>query len=328
MSDIYLNGYELNAPLKNDNSGFSKWGFCTKAGKEYFIKEFLSPVYPSGEGMSESQIAAKIRNCEKFEREKAALYNKINISSRGNVIRIKDFFRFENHYYIVTDKIPSLALSPSEIAGLPMKDRLAICRVIAHEFYRLHSEGIVHCDVKPDNILLQRTKSGRITAKIIDFDNSFLVTNPPPLTEEFNGDLVYMSPEGFMRIREEDVELTTKLDIYSLALLFCYYLSGELPIYNDPDCDYAFEATLDGIAPQFPYAVPEKFCDLFERMLSENPDDRPDAYEVYLRFGGSDDRVPQRIDENSYRKPVVKSETNPAQMGKKVDKYFYTPGEL
>ena len=40
-----INGYELEADLTADNSGFSKWGFARKNGKTYFIKEFLSPVY-------------------------------------------------------------------------------------------------------------------------------------------------------------------------------------------------------------------------------------------------------------------------------------------
>lgn len=41
-----LNGYILKGELQNANSGFSKWGFAVKNGKEYFIKELISPVFP------------------------------------------------------------------------------------------------------------------------------------------------------------------------------------------------------------------------------------------------------------------------------------------
>ena len=36
---MVINGYTLTTELQNANSGFSKWGFGTKNGKEYFIKE-------------------------------------------------------------------------------------------------------------------------------------------------------------------------------------------------------------------------------------------------------------------------------------------------
>ena len=38
--------YTLLQPMTSNKSGFSKWGFCRKDDKDYFIKEFLNPVYP------------------------------------------------------------------------------------------------------------------------------------------------------------------------------------------------------------------------------------------------------------------------------------------
>ena len=43
---MQIKGYELRGELKTTNSGFSKWGFAAKNGREYFIKEFIDPVYP------------------------------------------------------------------------------------------------------------------------------------------------------------------------------------------------------------------------------------------------------------------------------------------
>ena len=47
---MIINDYELTSELTNANSGFSKWGFAVKNGREYFIKELISPVYPVGRG--------------------------------------------------------------------------------------------------------------------------------------------------------------------------------------------------------------------------------------------------------------------------------------
>ena len=38
---MQIKGYEIKGELKTNNSGFSKWGFATKNGKDYFIKEFI-----------------------------------------------------------------------------------------------------------------------------------------------------------------------------------------------------------------------------------------------------------------------------------------------
>ncbi len=57
---MQIKGYEIKGELKTNNSGFSKWGFATKNGRDYFIKEFIDPVYPihteaSGSGNDRSQ---------------------------------------------------------------------------------------------------------------------------------------------------------------------------------------------------------------------------------------------------------------------------------
>lgn len=46
MGTICINNYYFEKPLTSDNSGFSKWGIGIRAGKKYFVKEFLSPTYP------------------------------------------------------------------------------------------------------------------------------------------------------------------------------------------------------------------------------------------------------------------------------------------
>lgn len=56
------NGYIVAGTLKSDNAGFSKWGIAQKDGQEYFLKEFLSPVYPQNAEMYSAPQAEKKGN--------------------------------------------------------------------------------------------------------------------------------------------------------------------------------------------------------------------------------------------------------------------------
>ena len=75
MSTTDYNGYIVEGDLTTKNSGFSRWGFATKGGRDYFVKEFLSPVYPEDTKMfTEKQLKSKIDGCLKFEADKRRLY--------------------------------------------------------------------------------------------------------------------------------------------------------------------------------------------------------------------------------------------------------------
>ncbi|MCD7766773.1 MAG: hypothetical protein LUH53_09740, partial [Lachnospiraceae bacterium] len=97
----FINGYKLDAPLKTDNSGFSKWGFASLNAKKYFIKEFLSPVYPADAKLLGEELTQKRKaSCEKYVTEKRLLFAAINKASDGNIVHIEHFFRYGSKYYI------------------------------------------------------------------------------------------------------------------------------------------------------------------------------------------------------------------------------------
>ena len=95
-----INGYTLKAELKNANSGFSKWGFATKNGKEYFIKELINPVYPIDKSiMSEELFQQRRTFCSQYETKFKKFFGQINSASHGNLVRINEFFRSGSRYY-------------------------------------------------------------------------------------------------------------------------------------------------------------------------------------------------------------------------------------
>lgn len=280
-----INGYRLASELKPDKSGYAKWGFGTKNGREYFIKEFLSPIYPMDTSvLSAAQVKSKRDICSKFDMDKRMFYGELNKCLNGNVVTVSDFFRYESRFYLVTEKINAVNLTPFQVSKFNLAQKILICKVILHSVAMLHKRGIVHADIKADNVLFKQTPLGVYTAKLIDFDSSFFERKPPSADGDFQGDMVYFAPESFIYIAEETGSPTCKIDIFALGILFHQYFCGDLPAFDKKKYAYAFESILDGSGLSVHSSLPKFVADVLRKMLSKNPEDRPDAESCFNYF--------------------------------------------
>jgi serine/threonine protein kinase len=193
------------------------------------------------------------------------------------------------------------------VAQLDSTAKMVILRSVARSVQILHSEGIVHGDLKPDNILLKADTSGGYVARLIDFDNSFLSGNPPADPEDVVGDVVYYSPELAAYVQREpgtgQAQLTPSSDIYALGLIYCRYLTGDLPRWDRREYQYAFLASNAGqsLAPPRGHCSPE-FEAILRGMLSQDLGARPRITDVqsgiqkelgWLKGGGTVLAVPE-----------------------------------
>lgn len=327
-----LGNYLLINSLTNQNAGYSVWGFGKKNDKDYFIKQFVDQKYPANDTVSSPErLARKIKECERFENRKKALYKVLNENSDGNAVRVEEFFRIESKYYISMRKIKSLNWNVSNVAALPIGEIRRLCSIIAHGVACLHRGRLVHADLKPDNILFMKTRRGYITAKIIDFDSGFLETDPPGPGETIVGDFHYFSPEACRSIWGEDMELTCKMDIFALGVLFHQYFTGELPGYNTEESSYSGEAVAKGEVLTVSSELPDDVRELLTRMLDNDPEKRPTAMEVFAAVRGIEtvsEVVPDKktskepeYESSEVKEPVIESSTlseNP----------FFRPGDL
>lgn len=268
-----INGYILFSELKTTNSGFSKWGFAQRNGSRFFIKELIDPIYPVCADLLDSGVVARKRAiCQQFEDRSKLLYHVINECSDGNLVHIEDFFRCDSHYYLVMEKIDAIGID--EVMAIPIEDRVRICKALVHCLGRLHQRGIVHADIKLDNILFRRLPSGKVTGKLIDFDNCFWEMQPPQPDEEIHGDLVYMAPETFMMMQTETGTIDRAIDVFALGLVFHQIFTGRLPAFDARAYDYPFEAVLDGATLAVDAAIPDAWRDLIAQMLKTDPRER------------------------------------------------------
>ncbi len=327
-----INGYQLETELKTDNSGFSKWGFAVKGGERYFIKEFLAPVYPIyTDVLSKEQMENKRKICREYEQKMRLFYREINECSDGNIVKIEEFFRCGSKYYITTQQIPQM--SWRQVCNLEQEKKIMLCRILIHSLVKLHERGIVHGDIKKNNVLFKWTEKGSVTAKLIDFDAGFWETAPPAPTEEIHGDMVYMAPETFRMMCEEEGRLTKAIDVYAMGLLFHEILVGKLPEFDRDKYEYPFETFLNGDTVRCEDMVPTGMKRMIANMLEPDPKKRITAERILQMFGaGKEEKTAERKAEQLIstmgRKSisVEEREEKTRENGKK--NAFQKPGDL
>ena len=265
--------YTLTQPLTSNKSGFSKWGFCVREGKEYFIKEFLNPVYPLETIDIDFDVRQrKIKQCVEWFNEKKRIYQNIAISQTGNLVPPLELFRHESHFYLVTEKVAEAAMDCQEISQFDLEHKLVLIKVLANSFSKLADNNVVHADVKLDNLLIKQTNAGYFTIKVIDFDASYLESNPPN-GDEIQGDLVYLAPETFLAMIKEPTILSPKVDVFAMGIVFHQLLCGGLPKF-DTEYDYIYEAVLNDAELILDKDIPEKYRLLISYMLRKEPEER------------------------------------------------------
>lgn len=282
-----LGNFELTKSLSNRNGGCSVWGFGMRDGTEYFIKRFLSPVYPENDTVSSPErLERKRRECSRFEQQKRKLYQVANRCSDGNAIRVQEFFRVDSKYYIATRKIDSLPWDIAMIASLNTDQKRRLCAIIAHSIACLHDGGLVHADLKHENILFMHSASGLLTAKVIDFDSGFLESDPPAPGDEIVGDMVYFSPEALRSISGEEVPLTCKMDVFALGVLFHQYLTGQLPYFDKELFGFPAEAAANGGNVWVSEELESDLAGMLQSMLHPEAECRPTAWQVFEEMRG------------------------------------------
>ena len=189
-----------------------------------------------------------------------------------NIVRSIDFGRHNNAPYLVMEFVEgeSLGNRLERLGKIAEPEAVRIIAQVAKALHKAHKKGLIHRDVKPDNILL--TSDG--LAKLADLG----------LVKETDGDLNltrtgrglgtpnFMSPEQFRKAKEADV----RCDIYSLAATLYMMVTGKLPFES---CD-PVEAWVKKVKNELPaprQLVPElseRIDWAIRRSMHSDPDQR------------------------------------------------------
>src|SRR5580692_4079712 len=195
-----------------------------------------------------------------------------NRVDHAHIIDIHDIGETEEgELYLVMEYLQGLPLSGELAKGpMPIQRAVDILEQMGAALARAHDLGVVHRDLKSDNILLTARGGRKDFVKILDFGLAHLAMDPrlAPKGAVF-GTPEYMSPE-----QAKGEEATAQSDLYALGVLFFEMLTGQLPFRSD-DRDTLLEMQRTAIAP---------------RPRSIKPDVLPAAESIVMRLLEKDRR--------------------------------------
>lgn len=278
MNDV-IAGYRCLTPMQTAGSGSARWCIATRGLERYFLKEFLSPVYPVR--MDTPLGQRQLERCRQFECRKQSLYAAASCVIGDVLAPVIDFFRADGHYYAVSEAVPEGHLTAENAGQLTDDEKRKLLFDIALCLQRLHTQGVVHADLKPEHVLLIRQPDGW-QARLIDLDSGFLADDPPRDEREMEGDPAYLAPEMFLRMAGEDAPLGSALDTFAFGALIHQLWTGRLPDFDRERYHYLYEAALDG--GEIRLELPEAWEIAVQRMLRADPARRPTDAEIVSLF--------------------------------------------
>ena len=204
----------------------------------------------------------------RFKREAQAA-GKLN---HPNVVSMYDVGFDQGFHYIVMEYVSGCTLKEyiqHHGAQVTVQEAVKITVAIAEGLEHAHMMGIVHCDVKPHNILI--TDSGRV--KVTDFGIARAINSATTMmyTNSVMGSAHYISPE-----QASGKSINVSTDIYSLGVVLYELLTGEVPFRGETPVSVALQHVKDRVvAPRIKNAmIPPQLEQVVLMALEKEPGKR------------------------------------------------------
>ena len=204
----------------------------------------MSNVYKAIDTATGNTVAIKFLKQEFFENEELVRRFKneskaISLLDNPNIIKVIDVNINENEKYIVVEYIDGITLKEyiDNRKVLTWQETVRFTSTILSAMSHAHDNGIIHRDMKPQNIMLLRDG----TLKIMDFGIARLSTaNQKTVTDKAIGSVHYISPE---QVRGKNSD--GRSDIYSIGIMMYEMLTGTLPFIADSAVSVAMKQVQD-----------------------------------------------------------------------------------
>lgn len=276
--------YTQLTEFTTEHAGTAEWCKAERDGHQYFVKKFQSPVYPKKDiGLPEKMYNAGVAEFKEALALKTEIYRRLRECDQSGVLVVPlEVINYQFHICTIADFVVG-NVSAEQVCLLSEWQRLVLMRTLTLALMNVHSVGVVHSDMKPDNVLITQDDKGHCKLHLIDFDGSFMEANPPTDPEEVVGDPTFFSPEAYQQAMDEDVRLDRRIDIFALGIIFHYFWCGKYPI--KPDDQTVGECLVRGGSVSCDSSIPTVLSQLIMRMISADPSDRLTLKSVYEVLG-------------------------------------------
>lgn len=218
------------------------------------------------------EFAANAEDAQNFAAESRTMET---IDHEG-IVKSYGLFAFNGMIYYVMEFVDGYSFGDflAKRHTIREADCLLICESVASALdYAWNDFGIVHCDIKPDNIMINAEGTVKITDLGLSRTFQFLKQDQIAVSDHVMGTPAYISPEQVFG----DVELDCRTDIYSLAATL-YHLAAGCVLFPNLNTEDMMRAHCDDDKqapdPRNFVSLSEGFCQLLEAMLVKNRDYR------------------------------------------------------
>ena len=304
-------------------------------GMANVYKAVVGPGGPVPEG---TVVAVKVLRQElmhdpdlvrRFKNESKA----ISLLNHPNIVKVYDVSVSENLQYIVMEYVDGMTLREylNERGGkLTSRETVHFISQILKALDHAHHNGVVHRDIKPQNIML--LDNGQL--RMMDFGIARISRAENQLTGgKAMGSVHYISPE---QAKGDETDFTS--DIYSVGVMMYEMLSGHLPFDADDVVEVAIKQisdkpqSLQELAPNVPHGLVE----ITERAMAKRPDNRYasaaemlsalNAYvenpAIVFNYTYLPDEIPEKVVERPMKTQKDAPEPKKSRKGKKKRTVF------
>jgi len=231
----------------------------------------LATVYQAYDPTTLSYVAIQVLRPEISQdsqaRKKFKQQNEIFIKLRHpNIISIFDYGEIEGIAFSVSRFLTSTTSLANIISDkqLHLDEIDHILRQIAFALDHVHTQGVVHRDVKPINILVDENHNAYLT----DFGVAIIASSSSHESNSIVGTPAYMSPEQWA-----DKRITAASDIYSLGIVLYQMITGQVPYQADTPMAIMLKQLHDPIPPvsNFRKDIPDEVEQIIYKSLSLEP---------------------------------------------------------
>ena len=238
----------------------------------------MAEVYRARDELLGRDVAVKVLNerlstdksfVERFRREAQAAAN----LSHPNIVSLYDYGSDDSDYYIVMEFIDGRGLDEIIRAEGPLLPERAgeIAADVARALERAHAQGLVHRDVKPNNIMITSYGQTKVTdfgiVRALGGDSEATMTQ----TGMVIGTAAYLSPE-----QAQGAPVDARSDVYSLGCVLYESLTGQPPFSGDTPLSIAYKHVREHAEPPSSLNpdVPEALDAITMKALAKNPENR------------------------------------------------------